>query len=69
MTKNMGAIDRGVRLAVSAILVVLAFGSALGSNPVLFWLALAVAAIFTMTSLVSFCPLYRIVGLKTCREN
>ncbi len=66
MTTNMGKIDRGVRLAVAAVLAFLALGtSALGSG-ILFWLALIVAAVFTLTALVGNCPLYSIVGIKTC---
>ncbi|MFN0213739.1 MAG: DUF2892 domain-containing protein [Saprospiraceae bacterium] len=28
--------------------------------------ALVVAVIFTLTSLVSFCPIYKLVGMSTC---
>ena len=30
--------------------------------------AIAVAAVFILTSLVGMCPLYSIIGLKTCRD-
>lgn len=67
MMKNMGSIDRIGRLIIAAVLAYLALwaGSLTG---VLFWIALAVAAIFTLTALVGNCPLYRIIGLKTCRD-
>ncbi|MFC3119594.1 DUF2892 domain-containing protein [Jhaorihella thermophila] len=46
----------------------LAFGtSALGAG-ILFWLALIVAGVFTLTAFVGNCPLYSIVGLKTCKD-
>ena len=68
MTTNMGTIDRGLRLLVAAALVFAALGTgALGSG-LLFWLALVVAAVFTLTAFVGNCPLYSIVGLKTCRN-
>lgn len=68
MTTNMGKFDRGGRLAIAAVLLVLAFGtSALGTG-LLFWLALVVAGIFTLTAFVGNCPIYSIIGLKTCRD-
>lgn len=68
MTTNMGKIDRGGRLAIAAVLVVLALGTSVLGSGLLFWVALAVAAVFTLTAFVGNCPLYRIVGLKTCRD-
>lgn len=67
MTTNMGKIDRGLRLVVAAALLFVAFGTAMFGSVVLFWLALIVAAVFTLTACVGNCPLYRIVGLKTCQ--
>ena len=68
MTTNMGYFDRGARLAIAAILLVRGFGTnALGAG-VLFWLALVVAGVFALTALLGNCPLYSIVGLKTCRN-
>lgn len=68
MTTNMGTIDRGLRLAVAAILLFVAFGTGLTGSGVLFWLALIVAGVATLTAFVGNCPLYSVLGLKTCRE-
>ena len=68
MTTNMGKIDRIARLAIAAVLLFLALGSAALGSGLLFWLALIVAGVFTLTAFVGNCPLYRIVGLKTCRD-
>ena len=68
MTTNMGKIDRAGRLAIAAALVFLALGTTVLGMGVLFWLALIVAAVFTFTAFVGNCPLYSIVGLKTCRD-
>lgn len=68
MNTNMGKIDRGGRLAVAALLLFLAIGtSALGAG-LLFWLALTVAGVFTLTAFVGNCPLCSLIGLKTCRN-
>ena len=67
MKTNMGTIDRGGRLVIAAVLAYLALGAGMLSG-VLFWLALVVAGVFTLTALVGNCPLYSIVGLKTCKN-
>lgn len=64
MKKNMGSADRAVRLLVAAVLVVLYFsGTITGTLGIV---GLVVAAVFAVTSLVSFCPLYTLIGLNTC---
>ena len=66
MTKNMGTADRAIRLLIAAVLLFLAFGTASLGSGVLFWLALIVALVFTLTALVGNCPIYRIFGFNTC---
>lgn len=68
MTTNMGKFDRGGRLAIAVVLLVLAFGTNVLGSGVLFWLALVVAGVFALTSVVGSCPLYSVLGLKTCRN-
>jgi glucose uptake protein GlcU len=64
MQKNMGTIDRVIRLLIAAVAVFLFYnGTLTGTMGIV---ALVVAAVFTLTSVISFCPLYRIVGLSTC---
>lgn len=64
MTTNMGTADRVIRLLVAAIAVFLYFnGTLTGTMGIV---ALVLAVVFTLTSLVSFCPLYAIVGMSTC---
>jgi len=64
MQKNMGTIDRVVRLILAAVAVLLYYnGTLTGTIGII---ALVVAAVFTLTSVVSFCPIYRLVGMSTC---
>lgn len=64
MTKNMGPLDRAMRLIVAAILAVLALNGTLAGPLALgAWI---VVAVFLTTTLVSFCPLYRLMGMDTC---
>jgi NhaP-type Na+/H+ and K+/H+ antiporter len=67
MTTNMGKIDRGLRLAVAAVLLILAFATQVGGEGWLKWVMVAVAAVFIVTSLAGNCPLYSIIGIRTCR--
>ncbi|HMO62039.1 MAG TPA: DUF2892 domain-containing protein [Ferruginibacter sp.] len=65
MKKNMGAADRMLRLLVAAILAGLYFTSTITGT--LGMVLLVIAAVFVLTSLVSFCPLYTLLGINTCK--
>ncbi len=68
MTKNMGSLDRGVRIAVAIVLLVLAYSAGFAAGGIIHWLFIAVAAVFLITAVIGNCPLYSIVGIKTCRN-
>lgn len=60
----MGNVDRIVRLLIAAMIVILYFTNIISG---IFGIVLLVlAGIFVLTSLVSFCPLYTLVGLNSC---
>ncbi len=64
MKKNMGSTDRVVRLILAVVFAALYFtGNVTG---VLGYGLLALGAIFVLTSFVSFCPIYAVVGMSTC---
>ncbi|PQJ18674.1 YgaP family membrane protein [Nonlabens tegetincola] len=65
MKKNMGGADRIIRIIIAAIVGVLYWQGIIEGT--LAYILLAVAGVFLITSFVSFCPLYTIVGLNTCR--
>jgi uncharacterized membrane protein len=64
MKKNMGTADRIVRLLLAAVIAVLYFTNTIAGT--LGIVLLILAGVFVLTSLVSFCPLYTLVGLNTC---
>jgi uncharacterized membrane protein YtjA (UPF0391 family) len=65
MKSNMGGTDRIIRLIVVALIAVLYFtGTITGTVSTV---ALVLAVVFLLTSLVSFCPLYALVGINTCK--
>ena len=63
MKKNMGTIDKVVRVAVAAIIAILYFTNVLTGT--LGIVLLILAGVFVLTSLISFCPIYRIFGFST----
>ena len=67
MKKNMSSADRIIRLVISAILVALYFTNIIGGTVGLILLILA--TVFTITSIISFCPLYSISGIPTCSKK
>jgi Protein of unknown function (DUF2892) len=64
MKKNMGSLDRTIRLIVAVVLAYLYYNGTISGT--LGIVAVVVAAVFTLTSFVSFCPIYTLVGLNTC---
>lgn len=67
MTKNMGTFDRLLRAIVAAVIIVLYAGGQI-SGTVALVLGI-VAAVFLLTSLVSWCPGYLPFGLSTRKEG
>lgn len=67
MKKNMGATDKTIRIILAAIFVALYFT---GSVSGLFgYVLLGLALIFVLTSVVSFCPIYTVIGVSSCPAN
>jgi hypothetical protein len=64
MKKNMSSADRIIRLIISAIMVTLYFTNIVGGTVGIILLVLS--GVFTLTSIISFCPLYAIFGISTC---
>lgn len=64
MKKNIGSADKIIRLTASAILVYLY--SAKIVDGMLGTVLLGAAFTLTITSFISFCPLYSILGFSSC---
>ena len=67
MKKNLGNVDRIIRLCLAGILALLWFQNILPSP----WsiIALSVAAVFAVTGFVSWCPIYAMFGLRSTAKN
>jgi hypothetical protein len=66
MKKNMGSADRIIRLVLAAVMAGLFLGHLVTGTFGIILLALA--AIFVLTSLINFCPLYVPLGINTCKK-
>lgn len=65
MRKNMGSLDQIIRLVVA-----ITVGLLIITNVITGLLAIILgilAAVFLLTSLVSFCPLYTLLGINTTK--
>ena len=67
MKKNMGKADRTVRILIAIVIAILYFTNILSGT--LGLVLLILAAVFVLTSLIGFCPLYPPLGINTCKKN
>ncbi len=63
MEQNMGKADRGIRVALAVmVILLLLFNVIHGTAAILLGL---VALVFVATSAVGFCPLYKVLKIST----
>lgn len=60
MEKNIGSLDKAVRVLVGLVLIALVF---VGPQTPWGWIGVPVIAI----ALFGWCPLYSVLGVKTCK--
>lgn len=66
---NVGSADRILRAIIGLVLIVgtLIPSLPLTSAPVLQAIAFIVGLVLLLTAVVRFCPLYRLIGVSTCK--
>ena len=67
MKKNMGTTDKFIRVLIAVVIAVLYFMGYISGTLAI--ILMAVAVIFLLTSLISFCPLYTLLGINTCKTK
>lgn len=67
MKKNMGQLDRIIRIIAAIVIGILFYTNIIQGT--LAYILLSLSVIFIITSFVNFCPLYSLVGVKTCKTN
>jgi hypothetical protein len=67
MKPNMGTTDKILRIAAAVLIAILYFTNVISGT--LGIVLLVLAAVFVLTSLVSFCPLYPVIGMNTKKKE
>jgi hypothetical protein len=67
MKKNMGTIDKVLRILAAVVMLVLYFTGVITGALGIFLIVLSV--VFVITSLISFCPLYLPFGWNTGKKE
>ncbi len=67
MKPNMGTADKIIRIAIAALLAVLFFTHIITGT--LGIILLVLAAVFVLTSLIGFCPLYLPFGINSGKKK
>ncbi len=65
MKTNIGEADRFMRFLIAATIVLLYISNIISGT--LGIILLVLAGVFVLTSVVSFCPLYKLFGFNTCK--
>lgn len=65
MNANVGSTDKMIRIVAGIVAAVVAF--LVGAGSVLGIVLLVVAAVMLVTGFTGFCPLYRLIGVNTCK--
>jgi hypothetical protein len=67
MKKNMGSVDKMIRVVIAAVIGILYYMDYISGT--LAYVLMAIAIVLLVTSLVNFCPLYRLLGTSTCKMD
>ena len=67
MKKNMGTIDKVIRILIAVVIAILFFNNTITGT--LGIVLLVLALVFVITSFISFCPLYLPFGINTGAKN
>jgi hypothetical protein len=67
MEKNMGSIDKIIRVILAVAVGLLWYNGIIEGT--LAYALMTLAVIFLITSLISFCPLYALFGINTCKKR
>ncbi|HEY3390782.1 MAG TPA: DUF2892 domain-containing protein [Prolixibacteraceae bacterium] len=67
MKKNMGVIDKTIRVIVAAVIALLYYLGIISGTLAIVLMIFAI--IFIVTSIVGFCPVYPILGMNTRKKE
>ncbi|OAV30241.1 hypothetical protein AO368_0892 [Moraxella catarrhalis] len=61
MKANLHQVDRIIRIVIGIALILLPLFAVIG------WWGYVVGTILLATGLINFCPIYRLLGINTCK--
>jgi hypothetical protein len=67
MKANMGKADKTIRILLALVIAVLVYTDIV--TGIAGYGLLVLAAVFLLTSIINFCPLYKLFGIDTCRRQ
>ena len=67
MKKNMSTIDRTIRILIAVAIALLWLADVISGTLAI--VLLIVAGIFILTSFISFCPIYRVLGISSRKKE
>jgi len=67
MKTNMSTADKFIRVLIGIVIAILYYMEVISGTTAIVILGLGI--ILLITSLVSYCPLYAILGIKTCKTK
>ncbi len=67
MKKNMGSVDKVIRILVAVVIAILFFTHVIEGT--LGIVLMVLAGVFVLVSLIGFCPLYLPFGLNTVKKK
>lgn len=67
MKKNMGVVDKTIRVIIAAAIALLYYFGVISG--VLAIIMMVIALMFIVTSFISFCPMYPLLGINTRKKE
>lgn len=67
MIRNVGRIDRFIRLAIGVLLLAILYTETVSISSDGGMILGAVSAVMLFTGITNWCPLYRLLGISSCR--
>jgi hypothetical protein len=67
MKKNVGSIDKGIRVLMALAVVLMNYFEIINGTTAL--ILLSIAMVLIITSFANFCPLYALIGKSTCKTK
>jgi len=67
MKKNMGTIDRTIRVILALAIAVLYFMNVISGTLAI--VLLVIAVVFVLTSVIGYCPLYSLLGISSRKRT